>query len=168
MLLLVAGHETTANMIALGTWTLLRHPEQLEALRADPALIGNAVEELLRYLSIIQFGAQRAALEDVTLDGTPIRAGQTLVISIPAADRDAARFPDPDALNLARDAAGHLGFGHGVHQCLGQQLARIEMRVAYAALLRRFPDLRMAVPDEEVPLRTDMAIYGVHSLPVAF
>ncbi|MGW4799448.1 cytochrome P450 [Nonomuraea sp. NPDC004297] len=168
MLLLVAGHETTANMIALGTWTLLRHPEQLEALRADPALIGNAVEELLRYLSIIQFGAQRAALEDVTLNGTPIRAGQTLVISIPAANRDAARFPDPDALNLARDAAGHLGFGHGVHQCLGQQLARIEMRVAYAALLRRFPDLRMAVPDEEVPLRTDMAIYGVHSLPVAF
>ncbi|MEO3796518.1 cytochrome P450 [Nonomuraea sp. B10E15] len=168
MLLLVAGHETTANMLALGSWTLLRHPEQLAALRAAPTLIDNAVEELLRYLSIIQFGAQRAALEDVWLDGTLIRAGQTLVVSIPAVNRDHAKFPDPDTFDLAGDAAGHLGFGHGVHQCLGQQLARIEMRVAYPALFRRFPDLRLAAPDEEIPIRTDMAIYGVHRLPVAF
>ncbi|GAA3219961.1 cytochrome P450 [Nonomuraea helvata] len=168
MLLLMAGHETTANMLALGSWTLLRHPEQLAALRADPGLIDDAVEELLRYLSIIQFGAQRAALEDVWLDGTLIQAGQTVVISIPAANRDGTKFTDPDTLDFARDAAGHLAFGHGVHQCLGQQLARIEMRVAYSALFRRFPGLRLAVPDEEIPLRTDMAIYGVHRLPVAF
>ncbi len=166
LVLLVAGHETTANMLALGTWTLLRNPGQFAALRADPSLIDNAVEELLRYLPIIQFGAQRAALEDVELDGVLVKAGQTVVVSLPAANRDPARFAEPGTLDLTGDPGGHLAFGHGVHQCLGQQLARIEMRVGYSALFRRFPGLRLAVPDEEIPLRTDMAIYGVHRLPV--
>ncbi|NBE91695.1 cytochrome P450 [Nonomuraea sp. KC401] len=168
LVLLIAGHETTANMIALGTYALLRHPDQLAALRADPTLIDNAVEELLRYLSIIQFGAQRTALEDVELEGVTVRKGQTVVISIPMANRDPGQFDDPDTLDLTRSATGHVGFGHGVHQCLGQQLARVEMRVAYAALFRRFPGLRLAVPEEELAMRTDMAIYGVHRLPVAF
>ncbi|MEO3889243.1 cytochrome P450 [Nonomuraea sp. B5E05] len=168
LLLLIAGHETTANMLALGTYALLRHPEQLAALRADPALIDGAVEELLRYLSIIQFGAQRTALEDVELEGVTVTKGQTVVISIPLANRDPEQFHDPDTLDLTRSSAGHVGFGHGVHQCLGQQLARIEMRVAYAALFRRFPGLRLAVPEEELAMKTDMAIYGVHRLPVAF
>ncbi|MEU9886093.1 cytochrome P450 [Sphaerisporangium sp. NPDC051011] len=168
VLLLVAGHETTANMLALGTFTLLRNPAQLAALREDPSLAGGAVEELLRYLTIVHLGPVRAAREDVEIDGHRIRAGDSVTLSLPAANRDPARFEDPDALDITRHAAGHLSFGHGVHQCLGQQLARMEMRVAYPALLRRFPGLRLADPDEQVPTRTHMAIYGVHTLPVAW
>ncbi|GAA3459115.1 cytochrome P450 [Saccharothrix longispora] len=168
LLLLVAGHETTANMLGLGTLALLRHPEQLAALKADPSLLDNAVEELMRYLSIIQFGTIRTALEDVGIGGVVIRAGDTVSISVPAANRDPERFERPDELDVRRSATGHIAFGHGVHQCLGQQLARIEMRVGYSALFREFPDLRLAVPASEVRLRTDMAIYGVHELPVAF
>ncbi|WP_197320276.1 cytochrome P450 [Saccharomonospora sp. NB11] len=166
LLLLVAGHETTANMLALGTFALLSHPDQVEALRTGAVSADSAVEELLRYLSIIQFGTGRAALGDVELAGERIAAGDMVIVSIPAANRNAERFADPHTLDLGRDARGHLAFGHGVHQCLGQQLARIEMRVAYTALFRRFPTLRLAVPADEVPLRHDMAIYGVHALPV--
>ncbi|EHR60359.1 cytochrome P450 [Saccharomonospora cyanea] len=166
LLLLVAGHETTANMLALGTFALLRHPEQAEALRAGTVSADSAVEELLRYLSITQFGTGRAALEDVDLAGQHIKAGDMVIVSIPAANRSSDRFADPHTLDLGRDARGHLAFGHGVHQCLGQQLARIEMRAGYTALFRRFPALRLAVPADEVPLRHDMAIYGVHALPV--
>ncbi|GAA4470712.1 cytochrome P450 [Phytohabitans houttuyneae] len=168
MLLLVAGHETTANMLALGTYALLRDPHQLAALRADPSLAENAVEELLRYLSIIHIGLARTALEDVELAGERVAAGETVVVAMNEANRDAAQFDDPDRLAVDRPAGGHLAFGHGVHQCLGQQLARIEMRVGFSALLRRFPDLRLAVPPEEVPLRTDMAVHGVHRLPVTW
>jgi cytochrome P450 len=168
MLLLVAGHETTANMLALGTFALLSSPDQLAALRTDPALIDNAVEELLRYLSIVHVGLTRTALEDLDLAGERIAAGETVVVAINGANRDAARFDDPDQLAVTRSGTGHLAFGHGAHQCLGQQLARIEMRVGFAALLRRFPDLRLAVPPREIPLRTDMAIYGVHRLPVVW
>jgi cytochrome P450 len=167
-LLLIAGHETTANMLALGTFTLLRHPDQLAALRADPSLMDGAVEELLRYLSIIHIGPMRAALEDLELGGQVIKAGDCVVISTPAANRDPEKFSNPDDLDVGRATAGHVAFGHGVHQCLGQQLARIEMRIGYAALLARFPTLRLAVAPEEVPLRDDMVIYGVHELPVAW
>ncbi|RCG33240.1 cytochrome P450 [Sphaerisporangium album] len=167
-LLLVAGHETTANMLALGTFTLLRNPAQLAALREDPSLAATAVEELLRYLTIVHLGPVRAAREDVEIEGHRIRAGDSVTLSLPAANRDPARFEEPDTLDITRHAAGHLSFGHGIHQCLGQQLARMEMRVAYPALLRRFPGLRLAAPDERVPTRTHMAIYGVHTLPVAW
>ncbi|WP_020574701.1 cytochrome P450 [Actinopolymorpha alba] len=167
-LLLLAGHETTANMLALGTFALLQRPDQLAALRKDPDLIEGAVEELLRYLSIVQFGTVRAALEDVEVDGQLVKAGETVVISIPLANRDPDRFDHPEALDVTRSAAGHVAFGHGIHQCLGQQLARIEMRIGYRELFRRFPTLRLAVAPDEVPLRTDMAIYGVHHLPVAW
>ncbi|QFZ17336.1 cytochrome P450 [Saccharothrix syringae] len=168
MLLLIAGHETTANMLGLGTFLLLTRPDQLAALRADPGLVDNAVEELLRYLTIIHFGTTRTALEDVEVGGALVRAGDTVSISVAAANRDPGRFERPDEFDIRRSATGHLGFGHGVHQCLGQQLARIEMRVGYSALFREFPDLRLAVPPAEVRMRTDMAIYGVHELPVAF
>ncbi|MEV8439110.1 cytochrome P450 [Actinosynnema sp. NPDC051121] len=168
LLLLVAGHETTANMLGIGTLLLLQHPEQLAALQADPSLVDNAVEELMRYLSIIQFGTLRTALEDVEVGGVVVRAGESVSISVAAANRDPARFERPDEFDVRRSASGHLAFGHGVHQCLGQQLARIEMRVGFSALFREFPDLRLAVPVEEVKLRTDMAIYGVHELPVEF
>ncbi|GGO81900.1 cytochrome P450 [Nonomuraea cavernae] len=167
-LLLVAGHETTANMLGLGTYALLANPGQLAALRDDSGLVDNAVEELLRYLTIIHIGPVRTALEDVEIEGTLIGRGEAVTLSLPVANRDPERFPDPDRLDVTRPAGGHLTFGHGIHQCLGQQLARTEMRVGYPALLRRFPDLRLAVSPEEVPMRSDMSIYGVHRLPVTW
>ncbi|NRQ37670.1 cytochrome P450 [Nonomuraea sp. NN258] len=168
LILLTAGFDTTANMLALGTYALLSNPDQLAALRDDPALADQAVEELLRYLSVAkQF--QRVALEDVELAGHSVKAGDTLLLSLSTANRDPDRFTDPHRLDLRRQDGGHLAFSHGIHQCLGQQLARIEMRVAFPALLTRFPTLRLAVPAEDVPLRPEIAdIYGVKSLPVTW
>ncbi|MFD5828753.1 cytochrome P450 [Lentzea sp. NPDC060358] len=167
-LLLIAGHETTANMLALGTFALLEHPGEFAKLRDNPELTENAVEELLRYLSIISMGVARHAKEDVVIGGATIRAGETVVVSVPAVNRDQAQYEDPHELLVDRPRGHHVAFGHGIHQCLGQQLARVEMTVGFTELLRRFPDLRLAVPAEEVPLRTDMSIYGVHKLPVTW
>ncbi|HEY3688620.1 MAG TPA: cytochrome P450 [Streptosporangiaceae bacterium] len=166
-LLLLAGHETTANMLGLGTFALLENPDQAAELRADPELMPGAVEELMRYLSVADI-FYRYATEDIELGGETIPAGSTVVVSLLAANRDPARFENPDTLDVHRQARGHTGFGHGVHQCLGQQLARIEMRAGLDGLLRRFPDLRLAVPAGDVRLRTDMNIYGVHELPVTW
>ncbi|TYB64240.1 cytochrome P450 [Nonomuraea sp. PA05] len=168
LILLAAGLDTTTNMLALGTFALLRDPEQLAALRADPALAEPAVEELLRYLSVVK-QSQRVALEDVELGGQTIKAGTTVILSYNTANRDPGRHADPHVLDLGREEGGHLAFGHGIHQCLGQQLARVEMRVAFTALLARFPTLRLAVPAEEVALRPETAdVYGVKSLPVTW
>ncbi|SIR73357.1 Cytochrome P450 [Microbispora rosea] len=168
LILLSAGFDTTANMLALGTFALLRHPEQLAAWRADPALTDRAVEELLRYLSVAKT-FMRTALEDVELGGRTIAAGTAVILSYNTANRDPGRFTDPHVLDLGRQDGGHLAFGHGIHQCLGQQLARVEMRVALPALLSRFPTLRLAVPAEEVGLRPETAdVYGVKSLPVTW
>ncbi|MEV4324351.1 cytochrome P450 [Microbispora rosea] len=168
LILLSAGFDTTANMLALGTFALLRHPEQLAAWRADPALTDRAVEELLRYLSVAKT-FMRTALEDVELGGRTIAAGTAVILSYNTANRDPGRFADPHVLDLGRQDGGHLAFGHGIHQCLGQQLARVEMRVALPALLSRFPTLRLAVPAEEVGLRPETAdVYGVKSLPVTW
>ncbi|TWP47987.1 cytochrome P450 [Lentzea tibetensis] len=166
-LLLLAGHETTANMLALGTFALLEHPEQLAELRANPDLMPGAVEELMRYLSVADIFLRYAA-EDIELGGETIPEGSTVIISLLAANRDPKRFDDPDALDIHRTARGHTSFGHGIHQCLGQQLARIEMRAGFDGLLRRFPTLELAIPAGEVKLRTDMNIYGVHELPVTW
>nr|WP_079042718.1 cytochrome P450 [Streptomyces albus] len=166
-LLLAAGLDTTANMLALGTFALLSNPGQLAALRAEPALAGQAVEELLRYLSVAD-PLVRAALEDIEIEGRLIRAGETVTVSVQAANRDPRRFARPDGLDLRREAVGHLAFGHGAHQCLGQQLARVEMTVAFPALLARFPTLRLAVPAHEVRMRERSNIYGVLSLPVTW
>ncbi|MBP2477809.1 cytochrome P450 [Crossiella equi] len=168
LLLLTAGHETTANMLGLGVFALLSNPEQLKALQEDPALVEPAVEELLRYLTITHFGLMRAALEDVEIGGVTVRAGECVLVHTPTANRDPEKFTHPDQLDLRRHAGQHLAFGHGVHQCLGQQLARVEMRIGFSKLFRRFPTLRLAVPAEEVPMRTRMGIYGVHSLPVTW
>ncbi|WP_033290158.1 cytochrome P450 [Amycolatopsis jejuensis] len=166
--LLAAGLDTTANMLALGAFALLNNPAQLATLRDDPGIADQAVEELMRYLTIAHTG-MRAALEDVEIGGQVIKAGESVTVSLQAANRDPARFADPDALDVTRHAAGHVGFGHGIHQCLGQQLARVEMRVAFPALVTRFPALRLAVPAGEVPLRPDhQNIYGVHRLPVTW
>ncbi|MFC4949940.1 cytochrome P450 [Pseudonocardia sp. GCM10023141] len=165
--LLGAGNDTTANMLALGVFALLEHPDQLAALTAEPALVPGAVEELLRYLSIIPCTV-RTALEDLELGGELIGAGETVTVSIPAANRDPLHFADPDVLDLHRRTAGHVAFGHGIHQCLGQQLARIEMTVALPALFARFPTLRLDVAPGAVRTRDDMLIYGVHELPVTW
>ncbi|WP_152363587.1 cytochrome P450 [Microlunatus speluncae] len=167
-LLLIAGHETTANMIGLSTFALLQHPDQLARLRREPELIPGAVEELLRYLSIVQFVAVRVALEDVELGGRLIPAGETVAMHLPEANRDPHQFEDPDTLDVTRERVRHVSFGHGIHQCLGQQLARTELVVGLGKLLERFPNLRLAVDPSEVPLRHDMVIYGVHRLPVAW
>jgi cytochrome P450 len=164
-ILLGAGLDTTTNMIALGAYALLTHPGQLAILRSGEATPARAVEELMRYLSVVP-ALVRTALEDLVLGGETVRAGEAVTLSIPAANRDPGRFPDPDALDLLREATGHVGFGHGIHQCLGQQLARIELEVVLPELFSRFPDLRLAAQPETLRMRTDMLVYGVHELPV--
>ncbi|MFD3943718.1 cytochrome P450 [Streptomyces sp. NPDC058579] len=166
-LLLAAGLDTTANMLGLGTFALLSNADQLDALRADPGLAEQTVEELLRYLSVAD-PLPRAALEDVEVEGHLIKAGETVTVSVQGTNRDPQKFPEPDRLDIHRKATGHLAFGHGAHQCLGQQLARVEMAVAFPALFARFPTLRLAVPAEEVQLRDRSNIYGVVSLPVTW
>ena len=163
--LLGAGLDTTANMLGLGVFALLQHPEQLAALRADPGQTDQAIEELMRYLSITPTGV-RAALEDVEIDGHLVKAGESVALSVQAANRDPRRFTNPDALDIRRKASGHLGFGFGIHQCLGQHLARSEMRVAFPALLTRFPTLRLAEAAADVAMRSDCDIYGVYRLLV--
>lgn len=165
--LLGAGLDTTANMLSLGTFALLTHADQFAALRADPDLAGPAVEELMRYLAIVHTDS-RVALADTEVAGQTIKAGETVALSLQVANRDPARFEDPDTLDIRRNALGHLGFGYGPHQCLGQQLARVEMRVALPALVTRFPALRLAVPADRVQLRHGADVYGVHRLPVTW
>jgi cytochrome P450 len=163
-----AGHETTATMLTLSVFTLLSERSRWEALRADPDAIGPAVDELMRYLSILQMGTfSRTATEDVDLDGVHIKAGEKVVVSIPSANRDPEKFPDPDVLDLTRNAAGHLGFGHGKHMCIGQHLARWELKVAIRGLLERFPTLDLAVPVDDIAFYGgEHLLYGVESLPV--
>ncbi|WP_433034943.1 cytochrome P450 [Actinomycetospora sp. CA-053990] len=168
-LLLVAGHETTANMLGLGTLALLRHPEQLAAVRDDDDAVAPAVEELMRWLSIVSSGSPRLALRDVEIEGATIHRGDLVVFNLPAANRDPAVVDDPDRLDITRDAPPpHVAFGHGVHHCLGAPLARMEMRIAFPALLRRFPTLHLAIPDDEVAWATRHAIHGLERLPVAW
>jgi cytochrome P450 len=169
-ILLNAGHETSANMIALGTLALLQHPEEAARIRDtdDPVLVASAVEELLRHLTIVHSLVARVAAEDVTIGGQLVRAGEGLLMNLPAGNRDAAFLADADAFDIDRNVRGHLAFGYGVHQCLGQTLARAELQIALPALLRRLPGLRLAVPLEELRFRHDMSIYGVHELPVAW
>jgi cytochrome P450 len=169
IILLVAGHETTANMIALGTLALLENPEQAARIRDtdDPALIANAVEELLRYLTIVQNGVVRMALEDVTIGGQLVRAGEGLIMGVPAANRDESVFAEAQVFDIdRRNARSHVAFGFGIHQCLGQSLARLELQIALPALLRRLPGLRLAVPIDQVRFRHGHDTYGVHELPV--
>ncbi len=167
-LLLIGGFDNTANMIGLGVFALLQHPNQLALLRARPELVDGAVEELMRYVPSLHIGPIRVALEDVEVAGQLISASEVVTLSLAAVNRDPRRFAEPDRLDVTRAASRQLAFGYGVHQCIGQQLARIEMRVAHAALLRRFPTLRLAVPADEVPMRDNIVPYGPCCLPVAW
>lgn len=167
-MILRAGHDTTTNMIGMGTLLLLRDPGLKAKLAAEPALIEAAVEEFLRYVSPVQFSPRRVALEDVEIGGVSVKKGDGLFLSLPAANRDPGVFDDPDRIDIGRDNRELMTFSHGIHQCLGQMLARFELRVAYAKLLQRLPGLRLAVPLEEIRFKGDMQIYGVHNLPVAW
>ncbi|MFF8908770.1 cytochrome P450 [Streptomyces olivaceoviridis] len=168
-LLLIAGHETTANMIALGTCAFLRHPEQLAAVRdGSPERVEGAVEEMLRYLTVAHMGRRRVALEDIEIGGVRIAAGDGIILASDAANRDPEVFEHPERLDIDRSARRHMAFGSGPHQCLGQNLARVELQLAYPALFRRFPGLRLDRPLDEIPFRTAMAVYGVHELPVSW
>jgi len=166
-LLLIAGHETTSNMIGLSTLVLLRHPDQLAAVRDDETVTTTAVEELLRYLSIVT-QLNRRVVEDMDLNGRRVDAGGRLSLSVLAANQDRELVGDDAGLNVHRKPVAHLTFGFGPHQCLGQQLARIELRVALPALLRRFPTLQLAVPFEDVDFRILSPVYGLKSLPVTW
>ncbi|QUC58398.1 cytochrome P450 [Streptomyces sp. A2-16] len=167
IILLVAGHETTANMISLGTFTLLQHPDRLAELRTDPTLIPDAVEELMRMLSIAD-GLLRMALEDIEVAGTTIRAGEGVVFSTSVVNRDEDVYADPDTLDWHRPARHHIAFGFGIHQCLGQNLARAELEIALRTLFDRLPALRLAAPVEEIPFKPGDTIQGMLELPVTW
>lgn len=170
VLLLIAGHETTANMIALGTLALLEHPGELATLREvpEPAHVASAVEELLRYLTILHVGRRRVATADIEIGDVTIREGDGVIVAADLGNRDETVFEDPDRLDLTRNPRAHIAFGFGIHQCLGQPLARMELQVVYGTLFRRIPTLRRAVELEEIPFKTDGTVYGVYELPVAW
>jgi cytochrome P450 len=165
-LLLLAGHETTSNMLGLGTLALLRHSDQLAAVRDDPDAVGPAVEELLRWLSIVQSAIPRITTTDVEIAGVGIPAGQLVFVSLPSGNRDQEFIDSAEVLDIRRGAPGHLAFGHGVHHCLGAPLARMEMRIAFPALLQRFPTLALAENFDDVQFRSFHFIYGLKSLAV--
>jgi cytochrome P450 len=166
-LLLVAGHETTVNLIASGVLALLEHPEQVEALSSDPSLTKPAVEELLRYTSPVELATERYAREDVEIAGTRIPRGELVLAVLGSANHDEWEFEDPDVLNLTRDPNRHLAFGRGgVHHCLGAPLARMEGQIAMSALLRRFPHARLAVAPETLRWRRGLFLRGLHMLPL--
>ncbi|MFF5245158.1 cytochrome P450 [Streptosporangium sp. NPDC000095] len=164
-LLLVAGHETTANMIGLGTLALLRHPDQLDLFREDPGRAGGLVEELLRWLTIVHQGATKVAMADTEIGGVPIAKGDVVVVSLPAANRDPALTEDPERLDIERPDLAHVAFGYGAHHCIGAPLARMEMRIAFSALFDRFPGLREAGEPE---FRSFNVVYGLSAFPVAW
>jgi cytochrome P450 len=168
--LLAAGHETTANMIALGTLALLEHPDQLAELRQtdDPKLVAGAVDELLRYLNVLHMGRRRVALADIPIGDQVIKAGDGMILALDPGNRQDDVFADPDQLDIHRDARRHLAFGFGVHRCLGGPLARAELEVVYNTLYRRMPQLRLAVDIADVPFKHDGLVYGVYELPVTW
>ncbi|MGV9675890.1 cytochrome P450 [Nocardia sp. NPDC003482] len=168
--LLIAGHETSANMISLGVLALLDNPEQWALLRDtdDPKVVAGAVEELMRYLSIIQNGQRRVAVGDIEVAGQTIRAGEGIIFDLAPANWDEKAWDEPDKLDLRRPASKHVGFGFGPHQCVGQQLARAELQIVFGTLARRIPTLKLAIPFEEVEFKHDRLAYGVYVLPVTW
>jgi cytochrome P450 len=169
VIMMQAGHETTANMIALGTVALLQHRDVFERLGRNDgqAVIGNAIEELMRYLTIVHAQVDRIAIEDLTIGGQLIRAGERVLMNLPAGNWDNEFVDNPEAFDIDRNTRGHLGFGYGVHQCIGANLARVEMQVAFATLARRLPGLELAVSPNALRFK-DSDIYGMKELPVTW
>jgi len=167
-LLLIAGHETTANMISLSTLVLLQNPEKLAAIRQDPEKTLAAVEELLRYFTIAELAMGRVAKEDVEIGGVIIRAGEGVLALANTGNRDPEVFENADELDLERGARNHLAFGFGPHQCLGQNLARLELQIVIDTLFRRIPGLRPAVPVEELSFKDESTVYGIREFPVTW
>jgi cytochrome P450 len=167
-LLIFAGHETTSNLIANGTLMLLDHPDQLARLRADPGLVPAAVEELLRFDGPATTTGPRFAREDVEIGGQQIRKGDLVVVALASANHDVTQFTDPDELDVARALSHHVAFGQGIHVCLGAPLARVEGDIAFGTLLRRMPDLRLAVPREHIKWHAALNSRSLTALPVLF
>jgi cytochrome P450 len=167
-ILLVAGHETTVNLITNGVHALLTHPDQLAALRADMTLLDGAVEEVLRFEGPVETATYRYAAEPLEIGGRAVAAGDPVMIGLDAANRDTARCPDPDRFDIRRAPQGHLSFGHGIHYCLGAPLARLEAQAALATLLTRLPDLALAVEPSELRWRGGLIMRGLRTLPVGF
>lgn len=167
-LLIIGGHETTANTIALGTLSLLAHPDQKAALVDDPELAASAVEEILRYHTPVHYNGGRAALEDVEINGQLIRKGDGVLAMINSANRDPDVFPDPDSFDIRRQSLRHVAFSYGVHQCIGQPLARAELQAVFRSLFQRVPDLALAVPVSDVPFRYNAFVFGVDAMPVTW
>ena len=167
-LLLIAGHETTVNLIGNGMLALLQHPDQLQKLKDDPSLIKPAIEELLRYDGPVETSTERFAREDVAIGQTVIPKGEMVMVVIAAADHDPQRFPDPDTLDITRTDNRHLAFGKGIHFCLGAPLARMEGQIAISTLLRRMPNLRLKDSPETLTWRPGLVLRGLKALPVTF
>lgn len=167
-LLLSAGHEATANMMAMAVVLLLQHPDQAATIRDRPEMVEQAVEEMLRYVSISFTTLIRTASEDVTISGTEIKAGDYVFVHLPSANRDETRYADADTFDINRNTEQHLAFGHGVHHCVGASLARMQLRIALPALLRRFPTLRLAVPFEDLRFRPMGNVMGIDAVPVTW
>ncbi len=167
-LLLIAGHETTVNLIASGTLALLEHPEQLNTLRNNANLMGSAIEELLRFTCPVEMATERYARQDLSIAGTTIRRGELVHAVIAAANRDPQVFERPDELDISRQNNRHLAFGHGAHYCLGAPLARLEGQIALHVLLDRLPKLRLGVPAKELRWRSTFLLRGLEALPVSF
>ncbi|KES08710.1 cytochrome P450 [Streptomyces toyocaensis] len=166
--MMLAGDDNISGMIGLGVLALLRNPEQIAALRGDVPAAERAVDELIRYLTVPYAPTPRTAIEDSTVGDQVIKAGETVLCSLPTANRDPALLPDADRLDVTREAVPHVAFGHGVHHCLGAALARLELRIAYTALWRRFPDLRLADPDGATEFRLSTPAYGISRLMVTW
>ncbi|WP_405842673.1 cytochrome P450 [Streptomyces platensis] len=166
--LLVAGHETTANMISLGTVFLLRNPDRLAEFKAHPETAGQMVEELLRYFSIADYSTSRVTTADIEIGGVVIPEGSGVIALNSAANNDEKVFTGPEEFDPHRDARRHMAFGYGIHQCLGQSLARLELEIVFTTLFRRIPDLRLAVPAEELSYKHNAAFYGIYEVPVAW
>ncbi|MFL5994881.1 MAG: cytochrome P450 [Streptomyces sp.] len=170
VLLLGAGHETSANMLALGILAFLEHPDQLAVVRDtdDPKVLASAADEMLRYLTVVHNGQRRLALEDLEIGGRSIRADEGVIMPGATGNWQADVFPDPERLDVRRDARRHMAFGFGIHQCLGQPLARLELQVVYHTVFRRIPTLRRAADLDKIPFKDDGIVYGVYELPVTW
>ncbi len=167
-LLMVAGHETTVNLLANGTLALIQHRDQLEMLRANLGLIENAIEEILRFDGPVGVSTSRWALEDVEINGQIIPKGEMVMSSLLAANRDPAVFENPDVFDITREPSRHIAFGHGIHYCLGAPLARLEAAVAFPLLLERLPDIDLAVNFDDIVWNDTLLLHGMKSMPVVF